>query len=221
MSCGRGPTPSPRGLGKTSGQSWGHRPARAARSCRGTRTEWGMTEIEAKAAPTDDKLRGEYYTPAPIAEFAPTVEPQGRWTLVRTVEPEIIIRSVERFLNLQPDGQARPGGRERSWTSASTTSKPTRSRAVTSNFPACNWATTWRRGACCEALPTSSAKQTRHTTWRPSTSLKTRTRCCAASTPTIAVQIPADGCLDSGQVGALGPSVDRDQFDPRHAAFVQ
>jgi hypothetical protein len=28
-----------------------------------------MTTFEAKAAPTDEKLRGGYYTPAPIAEF--------------------------------------------------------------------------------------------------------------------------------------------------------
>lgn len=34
---------------------------------------------------------------------------------VQTVEPGTITRCVEKFLNVQPDGQASPGGRERSW----------------------------------------------------------------------------------------------------------
>jgi hypothetical protein len=34
---------------------------------------------------------------------------------MRTVKPGTITRSVERFLNVQADGQPRPGGRERSW----------------------------------------------------------------------------------------------------------
>lgn len=34
---------------------------------------------------------------------------------MRTVEPGTITRRVERFLNVQPDGRPRPGGRERSW----------------------------------------------------------------------------------------------------------
>jgi hypothetical protein len=166
-------------------------------------------------------LRGEYYTPAPIAEFAPTVEPQGRWTLVRTVEPEIITRRVERFLNLQPDGQARPGGRERSWDFCfnyfQAHAEPSRDLELSClqlGYYLASWG--MLRGSSYLFRETNSSHYVAAINIIEDANPVLRGVDADHCRPDPSGRLPG---FRSGR--ALGPSVDRDQFDPRHAAFVQ